>query len=1397
MIVPARLPDLLFMPISASLPPASLPIAWGWRCFFALVRLLWWGFWLGLLGLVLVWLGLYFYLAPHIAQYQGQMEQVASRKLGLPVRVDSVQASDALLPELTIRGLRVYDQQGRVALALPLVQARITPRSLLRLGADRVSVVAPDLVLRRDKVGRIFVGGIDWGLGEKGDEAAADGFFSLSSFTVQGGRVLWIDEKRGAAPLALREVDIAIRNRFGKHDFSLAATPPADWGQRLAVQANLRGAWPTRHAGAWRSWQGTIYADFPLVDATHLGAYLDGQVQVQSGAGAVRSWAAFDRGRIASLALDVALARVALRLQPDLPPLELQDLQGRLLLVQQAQSWSLALKDAAFTTTDGQTWPMGLAQLDAQGSPEQWQAGQAQAGQLRAEKLALPVLASLAQSLPMAAHLRQQLQGLSPQGEIAALQLSWQGDWQAPVQYRAQGQLRGLALAAQPAQVAELVPENTIESIASQADLTPKNAKNTPENAVLEPPPMAAAAIGQPGLAGADVVFDVHETGGKLQLAMEKGWLEFPGVFAQPRIPLDRLQADVQWQKRGQALSVQVNKAEFANEDVQGSARATWHTAAGEGQARFPGVLDLSGQFERAQASRVWRYLPLEIPAEARDYVQQAVQGGTGSKGSFEVKGDLRDIPSKEPGKSTFRIAAQLDNGYYQYVPKSFLPAGGAPWPALSKIQGQLLFDGYGMAIKNAQGFVGDMPAAQIEASLADWDDLRVALQGRLEGDLGQAFNTLRDTELDQLLAGSLHEAQGQGKTQIDLQLDLPIDDLAQSQVSGKLLFLDNTLRVSPLAPSLEKLQGQLRFDQQGFVLDKLQGQVLGGALQLQGGMGALAGRKDAGLHLQAQGQVHSQAMRAQTELPWLAQLGQHLQGAAPYSLQLDFTGDALDFALASSLQGLAINLPAPLGKTAGAVQNLRISQRSLPPKAGRSVQSLQASWGQELAAHYEVQREPNQAGAAPVVRGLLSLGALPANVRLPDSGVQFLLQADALDADAWRERLGAALDTSSKMASAQTGLQAYLPQRVALRVGRLSVGERAFHAVNAQVERGADSSWKISGQAQEAAGQLQYRPSAAGQASKVLARLSRLDLGATRAASAAGTASPSMAAALPPAESALPDLDVQVDNFYLGGKALGRLEIQAQNDAPQADQGREWRLNKLAISSPEAQLTGTGAWLAGQGAGGRTVLNFNWALQDAGKLLDRLGQTGVLAKGKGSIAGQVSWQGGIAAPDYPSMNGKLQVQVTDGRFLQADPGAAKLLGVLNLQALPRRLSLDFRDVFAQGFAFDFVRGDVQIQKGLASTNNLQIKGVSAAVLMEGVADIKDETQDLRVIIVPEINAGTAALVATAINPAIGLGAFVAQWLLSKPVNKAAAQELRITGNWAQPKVEKIDSKGK
>lgn len=264
------------------------------------------------------------------------------------------------------------------------------------------------------------------------------------------------------------------------------------------------------------------------------------------------------------------------------------------------------------------------------------------------------------------------------------------------------------------------------------------------------------------------------------------------------------------------------------------------------------------------------------------------------------------------------------------------------------------------------------------------------------------------------------------------------------------------------------------------------------------------------------------------------------------------------------------------------------------------------------------------------------------------------------------------------------------------------------------------------------------------------------------------------------------------VDDFELLGKRLGRAEIDAVN---RGGAGREWALNKLAFTTPEASFSAKGTWAGTPGGAAgqrRTGMTFRLDIADAGELLTRFGMPGVLRRGKGRLEGDVNWRGSPFSLDYPSLGGQLQLDVEQGQFLKADPGLAKLLGVLSLQALPRRLTLDFRDVFSQGFAFDFVRGDARIDKGIASTNNLQMKGVNAAALMDGSADIVRETTDLRVVVVPEINAGTAALVATAINPAIGLGTFLANWVLSKPLSAAATQEFHIEGGWTDPKIAKV-----
>jgi uncharacterized protein YhdP len=369
----------------------------------------------------------------------------------------------------------------------------------------------------------------------------------------------------------------------------------------------------------------------------------------------------------------------------------------------------------------------------------------------------------------------------------------------------------------------------------------------------------------------------------------------------------------------------------------------------------------------------------------------------------------------------------------------------------------------------------------------------------------------------------------------------------------------------------------------------------------------------------------------------------------------------------------------------------------------------------------------------------------------------------------------------------------------VAVRARELTYAGRTLHEVVAGASRDGPA-WRANVEARELNGYVEYRQGSGSGAGGIYARLARLAI----AASAANEVESLLTE--PPGH--LPALDIVVDDFELRGRRLGRLEIEAVNRGAgsAANAGpREWHLSRLNLSMPEAVFAATGRWAAPAPAPGprrvadagaerrRTVMDFRLDIVDSGRLLARLGMPDVVRRGRGRMEGQVAWQGSPLSLDYPSMTGAFHAGFEAGQFLKADPGLAKLLGVLSLQSLPRRLTLDFRDVFSQGFAFDFVRGDITIEQGIAATNNLQMKGVNAAVLMEGRADIARETQDLKVVVVPEINAGTASLVAGVINPAIGLGTFLAQMFLRQPLMRAATQEFHIDGTWTDPRITRID----
>lgn len=1335
------------------------------------------------LVLAATWGALHWLIVPRIDQFRSLLEAKATQRLGVPVRIGAIAAhSSGLIPAFELTDVQLFDAQGREALRLPRVLAALSPRSLWRLSFEQLYLERPQLSIRRGLDGKIRVAGLDFAAAAASDQSAVDWFFSQTEFAIHDGSIAWTDELRAAPTLALQQVEMVARNQGRRHELRLDATPPALWGERFSLRGRFQQPLLSRHKGRWRDWDGQLYGAFARVDLSELRRYADLGVELKQGNGALRAWVDVNRGQPVGAVVDVALAQVNVTLGTGLQALELNSVQGRLGARALANGFEFSTQALQFASRDGLRWPGGnvrLMHLGAEGNI-------AARGEFSADQLDLGALAQIAERLPLAPTVRAQLLAYAPKGRIERLQARWQGPLAALSQYQVSGQVTRLELAAQ-----------------HPAAATPVTGA-------------ARAARRSPGIRGADIEFDLNQAGGQASINVRQGAVVLPGLFDEPVIALTQLSTEARWQINGERIALQLPNLKFSNADAQGQAQIQWQTsdpAKSLARSRFPGVLNLQASLSRADAARVHRYLPTLIAPAARDYVRDAVRAGSASDVKFKVRGDLYDMPFIDPRQGEFRVSAAVRDATLAYVPRHLQNADELPWPALTQLSGELVIERAQLQVRGARARIGaasGVPISQVEAVIPDLRNTTVIVTAEARGALMEVLGIVNSSPLAALSGHALERAVASGSADYKWKLTLPIAQLDKTTLQGSVTLAGNDLQITPDTPRLTRARGVVGFSESGFNIAGAQARMLGGEVRLDGGMKPVAGSRGAlasasqtaaPIVIRASGTASAEGLRQATELGLVARLARRASGSAAYSAVLGFRHEQPELSISSNLQGLALNLPAPFNKSADSALAFRLETALQPESllAGADGQlHLRDQLTLELGRVASIVYVRDLSGPVPrVTRGSIGVGLLAQeSAPVPETGVAANINLNHADIDAWRALLSQAAGTPLTSTAANANASAvltYLPTRLAVRAQQLTLGGRTIHQV---VLGGAREGllWQANVDASELNGYLEYRQPTHAEAGLVYARLARLSL--------APAAASEVEALLNEQPATIPALDIVVDDFELRGKRLGRVEIEAINRsagalAPQAA-AREWRLNKFNMVTPQATLTASGNWArlnAQSGTPGprRTVMNFKLDIADGGEFLARLGMPGVVRKARGKMQGQVAWLGSPLSLDYPSMSGAFTVNVESGQFLQAEPGIAKLLGVLNLQALPRRLTLDFRDVFSDGFAFDFVRGDVTIEQGIASTNNLQMKGVNAAVLMEGRADIAQETQNLTVVVVPEINAGTAALIATVINPAVGLGSFLAQWILKRPLTEAATQQFHIDGTWADPKITKID----
>ncbi len=1230
------------------------------------------------------------WVVPEIGAWRGTIERQLSEAIGLRVEIGALTAGwPGLHPHLVIEKLQLHDRAGRPALALERVEADIGWSSLLFMEPrlHRLDIIAPTLDIRRDAAGTLFVAGLP--VRGEGDSGFADWLLEQYRIVVRDARITWRDELRGAPPLELDKLNLVLRNLGRHHSVGLTAEPSGGIAERIDLRANLEG----RRFADFAAWEGASYAEIAGLDLAALAPWLDLPLELKRGAGDVRLWLDFAQRMPTGFAAELRLADLSLRLQPELAPLELSRIEGRLAGRKTAEGYFGEVKRLSLATAGGIEMPPTQASLKiATGGRA---AGGEQGGELRASRLDLAELAALAEHFPLPRSWRERLQALTPRGRLENFSLAWQGPADAPTHWRVQGGFADLALAAHK----EL-----------------------------------------PGFSGIAGRLEGDERSGRANIDSRNAMIDLPAVFPEPTLALARLEAEIGWRGKPGTTEILIQRANFANEDARGEA-----TGAYRYTGRGLGEIDLSAKLVDAAGNAVWRYMPLAVNKDARDWLRASIRGGRAESATLRLKGPLAEFPFRKGKGGIFQVRGTFRGVQLDYA---------SGWPGITDIDGELLFEGERMLIRGQRATIMGVALADVRAEIADLEapEERLTVTGRAKGETQRFLDFIEASPVGARIDRFTEAMAATGNGELDLKLVLPLRRIDTSQVQGRYRFADNRVEVLRGLPPFTAAQGEISFTADRLQAKNLRARFLDQPLTLD-----IASQPGGTVRIEAAGSLETHALRRFYGLRAL----DHLSGETSWRGSLSVKKPAAELRIESDLRGLASSLPEPFNKSALTVLPLSVQgyMGSREPRRDEWTVALGAVAGLRL----------QQSGAS--WRGRLALGA--AAVRsggpLPAQGIALAVDLPRLDIDQWqsilRNDIGSPADKPDRLPSLAA---------IDIRSPELRAMHRPFHDVQLQGARSA-ARWQLALASREAQGQLSWDTAGPG---RIAGRLTRLHLPAGEgAAGATGTDEP----AEEPRE--MPAVDLVIDSFRLGDMALGEVKLKAEN------RGGSWQA-KLDVKNEAARLNGEGRWRPRRAAP-ETTLAFKLDVNNAEKLLERMGMPDAVRRGEGELEGELRWSGSPFAFDLPSLAGRIEADFGKGQFKKLEPGVGRLLGVLSLQSLPRRITLDFRDIFSEGFAFDSIAGEARIARGVMTTDELRIRGPSAQVVLSGQADLVAETQNLKVRVQPAIGE-TLAVGAMIASPVAGAVAWAAQKVLKDPLDQIFAYEYAVTGGWSDPQVEKL-----
>ncbi|OUR87117.1 TIGR02099 family protein, partial [Methylophaga sp. 42_8_T64] len=767
---------------------------------------------------------------------------------------------------------------------------------------------------------------------------------------------------------------------------------------------------------------------------------------------------------------------------------------------------------------------------------------------------------------------------------------------------------------------------------------------------------------------------------------------------------------------------------------------------------------DITVKLDQVEISRWQHYVPQSILDEDfKEWANPAFVAGKVVDGDIRLTGNIAEFPfDAKPEQGQFEMKLNVEGVQLHYAPD---------WPDLVDLTGTITGKNNLLNIQSKHGHIAGFNFAEVNTKINRYLKGKPILttNGLLTGTTQQALGFLQNSPLKQRFSKVAEVITAEGDSDITLALMVPLADTDNAEASGHVSFKHSQL-INPEFPQLKlsEIEGALQFNNNGVSAQGITAILLDQAVSIN----VVPEKTETVID------ITGEFATINLNNMWKNSLPDYISGQAAYQARLSVYEKTLgefeiDVAVESDLKGINVDMPLPLGKNQD-----QILPFSVAIKHHGDELSYAAKYGKNINAIVVPSTNANW-------RGEIRLGK--GKAILPKSGMVIKGQLDEISIDdwlSWQEKQSVNTDSSAL---------AYI-DTISMNIGQLNAYQQQITGIAFTAERAAQD-WRISLHSDQVKGNVNW-PHKFDSATPIIMDFDHVYLQMpktdTQVINAAQESSQKT--------DLWPSINFHTQRLEVDDMKFGEINFLATRHET------SWDVDAAILKSASINASIKGQWQQ-LPTGEQSHFKLSAASDDFRSLLADLGYQQVMEADNVDIKMDLSWPNSPVDFSRSNIVGQLTMDVGKGRMIDVEPGAAgRIFGLLSVATIPRRLALDFTDLFGKGFSFDSINGSFGLSNGTAYTDDLSMKGSSATIDVVGPVNLIEKTYDQTIKITPNV-ASTLPVAGAAVGGPIGLGVGTAILIFDKLVGELFDKQIvnlisysyNLTGPWDEPQLNIVN----